>query len=61
MPSAFTLTGIRLVEAALPFLDDEAIVGLGVEGVPFIICFSHCSTGPVTKSPSSSSSPGIPP
>ena len=48
--------------AGVPFRDREAMAGLGVEGVPLIMCLSHWSTGPVTKSPSSSSSsPGSPP
>ena len=54
-PDVVGVTGV-------PFGDGEAMVGLGVEGVPFIMCLSHWSTGPVTKSPSSSSSsPGSPP
>ena len=58
------LTGILLVDTALPFLTgpEGVICGLGVDGLPFIMRFNYCSTGPVTKSPSSSSSsPGGPP
>jgi len=57
------LTGILLVDA-LPFLTGPEGVscGLGADGLPFIMRFNHCSTGPVTKSPfSPSSSPGGPP
>ena len=49
---------------ALPFLTgpEGVICGLVVDGLPFIMRFNHCSTEPVTKSPSSSSSsPGGPP
>ena len=60
----FLTMGILLVVAApLPFLVAGVMGGLGVDGLPFIMRFNHCSTGPVTKSPASSSpsSPGGPP
>ena len=48
------LMGILLV--VLPFFAEGVMWGLVVDGLPFIMRFNHCSTGPVTKSPSSSSS-----
>ena len=56
--------GLPLRVDALPFFTrpEGVMCGLGVDGLPFIMRFNHCSTGPVTKSPSSSSSsPGGPP
>ena len=45
---------LPLVDGCPFFLMDPVAVScaLGVEGVPFIMRFSHCSTGPVTKPPS---------